>query len=63
MAAVRWDGGDAPEPGSQSLGECFEVDADLTTTLWKLPSLSCGDSAKGSAEPPVKEFHEHPTAP
>ena len=33
----------------------------LTRALWKLPSLTCGDSTLGPVSRLVRNFHEHPT--
>jgi len=35
--------------------------AVLTWTLWRLWSLTCGDSPGGAPRLQVREFHEHPT--
>ena len=32
----------------------------LTRALWRLPRLTCGDSAQKSVEPMVDELWEHP---
>ena len=32
-----------------------------TWTLWRLPSLTCGDSPGSDPPTLVREFHEHPT--
>lgn len=58
---------EAVHGGTSSTQTTFPVKSGQDRTsgspwrMWRLPSLTCGDSAQGAAEAQVSDFHEHPT--